>query len=58
VCGWAAPAASRQWQVLVGVVARRSRGTGQRMWAAREGMGQPGEGRSWARPERTVPILI
>jgi hypothetical protein len=58
VCGRVAPTASRLRQVLVGVVARRSRGTGRCVWAARERMGQPGEGRSWAMPERTVPILI
>jgi hypothetical protein len=36
----------------------REQGSGQRAWAACEHMGRPGKGRSWARPERTVPILI
>jgi hypothetical protein len=58
VCGPAAPTASRQWLVWVGVTARGSRGMVRHVWAAREHVGCPGEGRSWAGPERTVSILI
>jgi hypothetical protein len=57
-CGGAALAASRQRRVRVGVTARRSRGTGWRVWATHECVGRPGEGRSGAGPERTMPILI
>jgi hypothetical protein len=38
--------------------AMREQGSGQRAWAARERGGRSREGRSWAGPERIVPILI
>jgi hypothetical protein len=56
--GRAAPAASQQRRVWVGVVACGSRGMGWRVWAARERVGRPGEGRRRAETERTVLILI
>jgi hypothetical protein len=58
LCGRATLAASRQRRVRVGVTVRGSRGMGRHVWAARERLGQPGEGRSWAGPERTLSILI
>jgi hypothetical protein len=53
-----APMACRQRRVRVGVTARGSKGTGWCVWAAREHVGQPGDRRSWAGPERTVPTWI
>jgi hypothetical protein len=61
--GWHRGAGSRQGVRPVEAMAGRAYATragewGQRVWAARERVGRPGEGMSGAGPERTVPILI